>query len=193
MKKTLAILAGLAAFGVANAQVLDFEDLNNNGTGGFTLFGSSFDSGGYHFESIIMGTSDALASWTPDLPTFYTGSVSPFLNYNTDQIRMTKNGGGTFGVKSIMLADVYRNGGVPSTVTFVGTHSDSSTTTVTATLVNSENLETHMLNLNDLVKLEWDSGSIEWTQFDNVELVPEPATMIALGLGVAALARRRRK
>jgi hypothetical protein len=195
MKKTLAIMVALGAFGIgANAQVLNFEDLNNNGTGGYTLFGDQFDSGGYHFASVyFQGNSAALASWTPDLPQYYTGSVSPFVNYFGDHVLMTKNGGGFFDVFSIDICDVFRTPGMNTTVTFVGTHADNSTTTKYVTLNGSENLKTYALNLTNLKSLEWDTGDINWVQWDNINLVPEPATMTALALGALALVRKRRK
>lgn len=195
MRKTMALvsLIGVVAVG-ANAQVLDFEDLNNNGTGGYTLFGDQFDSGGYHFESVFMqGDPAALASWTPDLPQYYTGSVSPFVNYFGDHVLMTKIGGGTFDVVSIDICDVYRQPNMGTKVTFVGTHADNSTTTVYVTLSGSENLKTYALNLSNLKSLEWDTGDLNWVQWDNINLVPEPATMTALALGALALIRKRRK
>jgi hypothetical protein len=80
-----------------------------------------------------------------------------------------------------------------TTVTFVGTHADNSTTTKYVTLNGSENLKTYALNLTNLKSLEWDTGDINWVQWDNINLVPEPATMTALALGALALVRKRRK
>jgi hypothetical protein len=195
MKKTLAMMVALGAFGIgASAQVIDFEDLNNNGTDGFTFLGGHFQSGGFHFISVFFPDyPGALVSWTPDLPQFYTGSVSPFVNLTGDRVLMVKDDGGLFDVFSIDICDIYRTPGLNTTVTFVGTYADNSTTTKKVTLNGSESLKTYALNLTNLKYLEWDKGDPYFVQWDNINLVPEPASLSILGLGALALLRKRRK
>ncbi|MGI8924120.1 MAG: hypothetical protein ACR2HJ_08810, partial [Fimbriimonadales bacterium] len=124
----LMALATLATATVAsNAQVVDFEDLLNNGTTGYTLYGSNVDSGGFNFASTVPHGDDAIASWTADLPQYYTGSTAIFANYFDDGLLMTKIGGGAFDVFSIDMADVFLNGS-GNLVTFTGIHSDLSVT-----------------------------------------------------------------
>ncbi|MBS1721984.1 MAG: PEP-CTERM sorting domain-containing protein [Armatimonadetes bacterium] len=188
-------MAGLAVSALsAQAQVVDFEDLNNNGGGqGFTLFGDQVTSRGYQFNSTThVGGSDALASWTSALP-YYTGSCSLFANYLEDVAVMTKSGGGAFTVRSIDLCDVFR-GQTGQTVTLIGTRADNTTDTESFFLSDGANLHTFALaNMTNVVKMTLDDGANSWFQFDNINVVPEPTSMIALGAGVAALLRRRRK
>ena len=86
----LMALATLATATVAsNAQVVDFEDLVNDGTEGYTLYGSNVDSGGYNFASTVPYGDDAILSWTPDTFGFYTGSIAILANYGDDGLLMT--------------------------------------------------------------------------------------------------------
>lgn len=196
---TLGALATLQLFAtVANAAVVDFEDLNNDGVVGYTLYGDQFDSGGYHFASVdFAGNSDAMASWTIDfgVPP-YSGSVSPFANFFGDRVDMTKIGGGSFDVISIDLADVFMSA-TGGTIEFVGTHSNATTTTVNVVLTDGSSLDTYMLaGMTDLVNLRWGNLDGSTNQFDNINLgstVPEPASLAVLGLGAFALLRKRRK
>ncbi|MGI8922662.1 MAG: hypothetical protein ACR2HJ_01250, partial [Fimbriimonadales bacterium] len=50
-RKAEASTALATATVASNAQVVDFEDLLNNGTTGYTLYGSNVDSGGFNFAS----------------------------------------------------------------------------------------------------------------------------------------------
>jgi len=188
----VAVLQVLPSF--ASAAIIDFEDLNNNGTGGFTLYGDNFDSGGYNFASVVhAGDNQALASWTIDLPSFYTGTIAPFMNYSDDEMNMTKVGGGAFDVGSIDLTDVFRDGTL-STVDFVGTRADSSTVTQSVFVADGVNLQTYALNnMTNIVSLGWKSVEGRWTQFDNINIVPEPASMTVLGIAALAMMRKRRQ
>ena len=53
-------------------------------------------------------------------------------------------------------------------------------------------LKTYTLNMNKIVKLSW-VQDFDFHQFDNINVVPEPATMLALGAGLTAFVARRRK
>ena len=185
---TIALAAGLHV--IANAQVIDFEDLNNNGSS-YTLYGDHFTSDGFLFTDLgHPGDSQAFASWTAGLPQYYTGSVAPFLNYNNDLLTMTKVGGGTFSVSQIALADVFLHSN-NSSVTFTDNNSNSETVTMT----DGTHLLNYALNFNNITSLTWNSGSIESTQFDNIHVsaAPEPASMTLVGLGVLGLLRKRRR
>ncbi|MFY9233836.1 MAG: PEP-CTERM sorting domain-containing protein [Fimbriimonadaceae bacterium] len=197
--KTL-ILAGVLAIGPAAfaTHLVNFEDLNNNGTSGYTLYGPSVQSGGYQFDSVFPNGSGAeLASWTADIGAPYTGSVALFANYNNDEVMMTQIGGGLFNVVSIDVADVFRSAGNSLTILLEGTHADNSTTTVQFNMTDSSNLMTYAVGLSAVKSVRIYDGNdssqgLNWFQFDNISTVPEPASMIALGVGALALLRRRR-
>ena len=129
------------------------------------------------------------------MPLYYTGSVAPIINHSGDIIRMTKNGGGAFSVDSIDLADAFL-GQFQFQVAFVGTRADNSTVTEYLTVTSPSALTTYSFaNMTDLVRFEWGQGGAFYHQFDNVGVaaVPEPASMAALALGLAAVSNRRRR
>jgi hypothetical protein len=185
------LCAGLTAG--ANAAIIDFEDLINNGAQ-FTYFGDNVNSGGFNFASTLhIGDNSAIASWTNGLPGFYTGSVSLFANYSDDVLRMTQVGGAAFNVTSIDLADVFRGAG-GQTVTLIGTRADTSTVTQNFVL-GPDNLQTFaVVGMTNVTSMTLDDGTSSFFQFDNINVspVPEPATMAVVGIGALALLRRRR-
>jgi hypothetical protein len=197
--KILVLAVLLGAVPSASAQVVDFEDLANNGAGGFTFQGDNVVSGGFRFASVLQqGNPGAIASWTEDSPDFYTGSVAIFANTGGDSLDMSLVGGGAFDVLSIDACDIFRAAGTAMTVTLTGTRADSSIVSDSFVLVPSNDLTTYAVSgLTDVVSLNLsdDNGGSLWFQFDNVvvNVVPEPATIVALGIGAVALLRRRQK
>ena len=178
------------------AQVIDFEDLNNNGAGGFTLYGDNVNSGGFNFASVLhAGDPAAIASWTADIGGPYTGSVAIFANYFDDSLNMTQIGGGIFSVTSIDMADVFL-GSTSDFITFTGTHADFTTTIEVVQLTDGSALQTYNLStMNNLISLNINDNPSNDLQIDNINVstVPEPGTFIAIGVGLAALALRRRR
>jgi hypothetical protein len=197
-KMHLLSLASLAALSVsASAQVIDFEDVANNGVGGFTLHGDVVNSGGYTFASTTLpGATDAIASWTADIGSFYTGSVAIFANYNTDSLMMTQVGGGAFSVTSIGVADVFCQ---PTNllITLIGTLPDFSTVQEQFNLTDGSSMQSYAVNsMNGIISMEIiGQDGFQEPQIDNVVVaVPEPGTFVAVGVGlIALLARRSRR
>lgn len=193
MRKLFTIALAVSAV-AANASIVDFEDLSNPGPS-FTLYGDTVNSGGFTFTSVShVGDTQAIAAWASDSP-FYTGSNAIFANYFDDSLDMVKTGGGTFSVTSIGLADVFI-GSTSGVVTFMGTHADSTTVTETVVLADGSFMTSYALSsMTNLVKMNIMDDVSSGVQIDNVniEAVPEPASMAVLGLGAAALLRRRRK
>ena len=190
---TFACLAALSVS--ASAQVIDFEDVPNNGAGGFTLHGDNVTSGGFNFSSVTMvGAGDAIASWTADIGAPYTGSVAIFANYGGDSLLMTKVGGGAFDVFGIGVADVFLTA-TNAQITLVGTLPDFSTVQEQFVLTDGSSMENYNVSsMNGIISMEiiGDSG-FQPPQIDNVQVVPEPGTMVAIGVGLAALVARRRR
>lgn len=199
-KLTLALGAATILLpGLSQAAIVNFEDLTNTSSDGFTLYGGSLNSGGYHFESLVHGSDNrALAAWNGGEPNYYTGSNAIFLNFNDDRVRMMRQDNLAFNVASIDLADFERRQQA-TVVTFIGTHTNGSTTTEAVTLSDSTSMATFALaGMTNLSKLEWDGGAFPTvnpqTQFDNIVTtpVPEPATLATLAAGGALIIRRRR-
>jgi hypothetical protein len=194
MTKTFAV-AATAAIGVsAQAVIVDFENLINNGAGGFTHFGPTVNSGGFDFTSVTQVGPDAIAAWTASSPN-YTGSTAIFANYFTDSLDMTAAGGAVFSVTSIDMADVFL-GPTGDTVTFTGTLPNLTTVQEQVVLNNGSTLATYGLTMmNGLISMNINDSQSNDVQLDNINAtaVPEPATLAVLGLGAAALFLRRRK
>ncbi|MBA3725802.1 MAG: PEP-CTERM sorting domain-containing protein [Armatimonadetes bacterium] len=194
--KLMALATALTGATVAsNAQIVDFEDLLNNGTSGVTFYGDNVDSGGYNFASLLhAGDEIAIASWTADDPFgYYTGSTAIFANYYDDGLMMTEIGGGPFDVLAIDMADVFLSG-TGDLVTFTGIHSDLGVTVNVIPLTDGSTLETYALTgMTDLISLEIIDGVNNDVQIDNLNTVPEPAAVTGLAVGLVALAFRRRR
>lgn len=191
MKRSLFGLAVIASVG-AQAQLIDFENLPNSDPS-FTLQGDNVVSGGYQFSSMThVGQGDAIATWGSSM-SMYTGSVAIFANYIDDTPLMTKVGGGAFDVTSIDLADVFLNAG-PWTLVLTGTRADTTTVTETVSVTGNTLSSYTLSNMTNIVSMKFDDGQDTSVQIDNISVsaVPEPASMAVLGLGIAAMIRRRR-
>ena len=185
---SLAVMASLAA----HATLIDFENLPNSNSS-FTLHGDSVVSNGFRFSSTTaVGDPEAIASWGSGM-SLYTGSVAIFANYINDSLKMERVCGGSFDVTSMGLADVFRSG-TPRDVILTGTRADTTTVVHTFTLTNGMFMTDYNVGMSGLVSLLIDDGPDSSVQIDNVlAVVPEPATTLGVGVGLAALSRRARR
>lgn len=191
----LAVTCLVALGTVASAQVVNFEDVPNNGVSGFTLHGDTVISGGFSFASMTqVGNPQAIASWTADSPSFYTGSVAIFANFGGDSLLMTQVGGGVFDVLSIGVADVFLSAST-NQVTLIGTLPDLTTVQHQFNLATGSTMQSYnVASMTGIVSMQIMIDVGQPPQIDNiVTAVPEPGTFLAIGVGLAVLAFRRRR
>ncbi len=132
----------------------------------------------------------------------YLGSTVLFGNSGTQQITLTKVGGGAFNLSSIDLTDLDGFGSV--FVSFTGTRADS--TTVTQSFTTDAILTTletfNFTNFTNLVSVNWRQGTTTSAghQFDNINVsavtttaVPEPFTILGTLFGAGSSVALKRK
>lgn len=198
MKKI--ILSALLCFGITqvHAVTITFNELT---TTNFFIPVNPLVSGGFLFSN-SQNTNDALGVWdTNGSNTADPGFAAVFVNYGSTTTTMTQVGGGVFDFTSIDLADVYNNG-VASTIELTFNYFAGGNFTQSVTLDSLVGPQTFIFNQTALASVSWvtTAGDNGWNQFDNVvvnnnqvQQVPEPASLALLGLGLAALAARRSK
>jgi hypothetical protein len=187
-----AVLFAVGIAGWAQAAVIDFNGVDNTAgdvfinpysEDGFTLSNSGGDSNAGLFW-YRYGSDNA----DPDGATFSH-------NYLSSTTTLTKDGGGTFDFNSIYLGDVY-NAAMGGDVRF-----DFSTgPSVTVSLDSLVGLQKFTFDRTGVDYVSWIPLTTHgpWLQLDDITVngggtVPEPTTMLLLGLGLMGLAGVRRK
>jgi hypothetical protein len=202
------VLGAFAVAGAANSAVIFMEDFNGGGTGVFgvtaissvmwddmTAQGDGNYTGGT--GNAMTANSDAFVNTAFD--TVATASVNAVGYENlvlSFLLNFQKNGAnGSVGTGDADRLEVYAGGNLLETIA-----SDNGSLFNTPGVAKSYNLSPSLNNTAFDIKFRYvdeSSSAWEWyAQVDDVMVsgteVPEPATMAILGLGVAALARRRR-
>lgn len=205
---TLALLTAAPAHAQTGTTV-DFNDLPvASAPSGVLYVGNCYQTGGLIFSvmGLDCGASTAFASWGPTQSLYYTGSAALFNNsLASSTVQITATGNRLFSVRSLSLAPVLGALGAPTSVLFTGYLADGTTISQTlmvpagdlaalsGTLTDFE-LE-GFRNLTSLTYTVTDPEYEPYVQLDNlnVEVVPEPATMSLMGLGLAGLGAMRRR
>ncbi len=193
----------------AGATTISFAGLSQAGNSS-TAEGNSVTQQGFSFTDLLNGVGNGLSVWqasSANLPGLNVANTSLFEFFASSTTRLTQVGNGAFTLNSIDLAQ-YNNlqSAGTYTVTFTGTHADTTTVSQTFTLnrvVGTPALQTfNFSNFANVVKVEFTQGIAPGGtayQFDNVVVnavagVPEPATFLLGAVSLAGLlaARMRR-
>ena len=193
----VALILSLAGT-LAQATVLDFEDLAAGGDAFIPL--GSYSAAGFTITS-SGGNNSAFGSVPSGRGTFYAGSASLFTGNLGSFTYLSEKDGAAFNLVSIDLAAMFRsNESSSTTVRFIGNLAGGDT--VIQDFVRPSDLSFSTFNFigfDNLVSVSWAQGlsDVEQHQFDNIVLstpavIPEPAPLLLLGLGLAGLAFSRR-
>lgn len=209
MKKTLLGLAFFGVVGAANAAVIFSEDFNGGNTGAFGVTAINAVAWDDMFAFSYDNWTGATASTTDNAMTASSDFAGTTAGFDTSATAAVGGSGFTGLVLDYDVNFQNFGGGADRLEVWAGTNlifTHTADTPGSGSLFAAPGAHfTHSLasvdnsNFNLVFRYVDESASTwEWyAQVDNVAVsgtaVPEPATMAALGLGVAALLRRRRK
>lgn len=190
----LGALLSLAFSGAAQASLINFEDagLPGEATATATWDGvaQGFNSSGFHFSNAdVLDLSGTVPWWTTGVGSAHSGNYAGFNDWN-GAITLSKVGGGTFSIQDFWTA---------------GWQGASGTLTITG-LLNDQTVDSEVVSYNGT----WQDVVLNFSQVDRVVFsgglffvdditvngstqIPEPASVLLLGLGLAYLAASRRK
>jgi hypothetical protein len=191
-------LTSLAAFGFvgltgsARATIITFDSLFDPGIAEVNL-SDSYSESGFNFTTRRdWGASTHFAVWRSG-NAHYAGSTAMH-NVTTDSnTNLQLPDSSAFNFTSIDLASNFLDG-TRQTITIYGLKAAGGFVSDTVTLTTPNTFKTFSFtDMNDVIGVTWHQTN-ELFQFDNISVntVPEPISLVALGLGVLSLRKRRR-
>jgi hypothetical protein len=191
-----ALLSTAVIAAVANAAILDFEDLVHHDSL-VVDHGPVYTHEGYVLTNTATeeesGFPPSFASFGTLLPEF-TGSTALFNdNFNGTTV-LTRTENQAFQLRSISLAELAAS--EPFSVVFSGLTAGGVLVTETVELDGAFGMQTFAFGseFRDLVSVSWDQTA-PYHQFDNinVNVIPEPHSLLLLGSGLLALLTARNR
>lgn len=168
------------------AVTIDFQSLEHIDASTVYHGPAAYTEDGYQIvnlsDPIYLGTFGTLEGR-------YTGSTAMFNDITGGITELSKIGGGTFDLLSIDLAEL--NGSSPADVTFVRDGGHTQTFSLDAIAFGAETFVFDAGFLNSTT-VTW-SQDANYHQFDNIVVIPEPASLAMIGLvsGCGIFIRRR--
>jgi subtilisin-like proprotein convertase family protein len=148
--------------------LMDFQSLQHNDASN-TDHSTTYSEDGFQLTSLNMRPFASAGTLSPR----YTGSTALYLDSNSGSMRLTRQGGGAFNLRSINLAMLDANGSTPLSVTFTGTLATGGTVSQTFTLnpTSGQAFFPFDASFTNLTKVEWVQAS-PFHQFDNIVVDP---------------------